>query len=62
MGSGSAHAGSGRENATANSTTPFLELIWLPAAYTSTFLHPQSIRGDIETLLVEQGDASGAPP
>jgi protein SCO1/2 len=30
--------------------------------YTSTFLHPQSILGDIETLLIEQGGASGAPP
>jgi len=30
--------------------------------YTSAFLHPQSILIDIQTLLIEQGGASGAPP
>ncbi|PYP99584.1 MAG: SCO family protein [Acidobacteria bacterium] len=30
--------------------------------YTSTFLHPQSILADIESLLIEQEGASGAPP
>ena len=30
--------------------------------YTSSFLHPRSIIGDIKTLLIEQGGAGGAPP
>jgi len=35
---------------------------WVREIYTSTFLHAQSILADIQTLLIEQGGASGAPP
>ena len=35
---------------------------WVREIYTSTFLHPQSILADIQSLLIEQGGASGAPP
>jgi protein SCO1 len=33
---------------------------WVREIYTSTFLHPQTIMGDVKTLLMERGDAD--PP